>query len=168
MIAAFIFWIFFSGVAAVIASGKGRSGPGFFLLSVLLSPLIGVVAALVASPNPEAVESRQLETGLRRKCPYCAEIIKRDAIVCRFCGKDVAHETQRQFDETGAELGEVCWSYTKLRTAPSATGSILDQLPQGTSLLITSRSKGYAQVRVPDRNLEGWVLQSSVGVKPPN
>ena len=33
-----------------MASNKGRSGFGFFMLSLILSPLIGFVAALIAKP----------------------------------------------------------------------------------------------------------------------
>ena len=38
-------WIVFSIVAGVIANARGRSGFGFFLLSLVLSPLIGILLA---------------------------------------------------------------------------------------------------------------------------
>jgi hypothetical protein len=62
---------------------------GFFFLSFLLSPLIGLIAAVVASPNKAAVETKELATGDSKKCPYCAELIKAEAKVCRYCGKDL-------------------------------------------------------------------------------
>jgi hypothetical protein len=85
-----IIWLGLSVVAGVIANNKGRSGLGFFFLSVLLSPLIGIIAALVAKQNVKAVETMQINKGESKKCPYCAEMIKWEAKVCRYCGKDVA------------------------------------------------------------------------------
>ena len=72
----FIIWLFLSVVAGVIASNKGRSGIGFFLLSVILSPLIGIIAALVAGANKANVEEKKMSSGESKKCPYCAEIVK--------------------------------------------------------------------------------------------
>ena len=47
----FILWIAFSIMAAYVAFNKGRSGFGWFMLSLCLSPLIGFIGALIAKPK---------------------------------------------------------------------------------------------------------------------
>ncbi|MDX8392877.1 MAG: hypothetical protein R8K53_10000 [Mariprofundaceae bacterium] len=78
-------------IAGVIASNKGRSGIGFFLLSVILSPLIGIIAALVAGANKANVEEKTISSGEGKKCPYCAETVKQEKI-CRYCNKELVKE----------------------------------------------------------------------------
>jgi hypothetical protein len=84
-----LFWLFFCGVTAYIASSRGRSGAGFFFLSFFLSPLIGLVVVLLVPVNLKAVEQIKLEDGQSRKCPFCAELIKAEAAVCRYCSRDM-------------------------------------------------------------------------------
>jgi len=73
----FLGWLIFGLVAAAIASSKGRSGCGWFIMGGLLGPFALVVALL---PEKE-------KTGATKKCPDCAEVIKADARICKYCRK---------------------------------------------------------------------------------
>lgn len=71
-------------IPAFIARSKGRNfflwwlygfGPVFF---------VAVIHALLLKPN----DRKLLSEGMK-KCPLCAEIIRPEATVCRYCGRDI-------------------------------------------------------------------------------
>ncbi len=73
---------------AAIAKGKGHS----FFLWWLYGAAIWIVAfphSLFLKRNVAALENASLSTGDMKKCPACAEIIKAEAVVCRYCGRDL-------------------------------------------------------------------------------
>lgn len=85
----FFFWLIFSIVVGVAASSRGRSGFGWFVLSVLISPLLALILVLVLSrKGGEAVyvggERATPETHVR--CPDCRELVRADARKCKHCG----------------------------------------------------------------------------------
>lgn len=83
-----VIWIIAGIVVALIANSKGRNGCGWFIYGFLLWP-IALVHILVSPPNQKTVETRALRSGDQKKCPHCAELIKADAKVCRYCGREV-------------------------------------------------------------------------------
>lgn len=79
-----IIWFGLSFIAGYVASNKGRSGAGYFFLSLLLSPLIGLIAALVVKDDSEKVANNDL-----KKCLHCAELVKKEAVKCKHCGGEL-------------------------------------------------------------------------------
>jgi len=85
-------WILCGLIAVAIGRSKGQSDFATFLVGLLLGP-IGILLVLLSKTDTAAVERRQIATGQLKKCPFCGEMIKTEAVVCRFCGRDLPAET---------------------------------------------------------------------------
>jgi Mn2+/Fe2+ NRAMP family transporter len=78
-------------VVAILAGSKGRSFLGFLLLSLVFTPVVGLIVALIVLPRSPNAEEVLRQIGQGRKCPFCAEIVEQEAAVCRHCGRALPH-----------------------------------------------------------------------------
>ena len=82
-----LFWILCGACAVAIARARGRRTLGWGLLG-FLGP-IGVALAYMMPVDTTAIELDQLASGEGQRCPRCAEVVRADAQVCRFCGAEL-------------------------------------------------------------------------------
>lgn len=75
-------WILLSFLAAWIANEKGRGTGWVFLISLALSPIVGIILALALQRRDPAAP----KPGTHRRCPDCQEWILRSARKCKHCG----------------------------------------------------------------------------------
>jgi hypothetical protein len=71
-------WFVAAAVVGFIASSRGKGFLGFFLLSALLSPLIGLLIALFSGDGQQ-----------RSACWQCKEQVIVGAAKCKHCGADL-------------------------------------------------------------------------------
>jgi len=84
----FLIWMLCAIFSAVIASSKRRSSGGWFVLGFLFGPFALISVGLMPALREETKPATPNATDLR-KCPQCAEMIKREAKKCRYCGSEI-------------------------------------------------------------------------------
>jgi hypothetical protein len=85
-------WVGFSILLGLTAAGFGRSGAVFFLLSLVVSPLLAAVLLVVMGPKSEAAKVR---------CSECGALAKATAQYCPGCGRQLP-AAQRPGPESAA------------------------------------------------------------------
>ncbi|MBZ9759492.1 hypothetical protein LB553_01145 [Mesorhizobium sp. CA8] len=93
LIAIYLGLSFIVGIAA--QNHRGRRGMPWFLLSLVATPLIGGLLLLASKDlrqshltvSVTAEEPQRFTNGpiFEKACPLCAELVKVDAKICRFC-----------------------------------------------------------------------------------
>ena len=82
-------------LCSYVAGQKNRSQVNWFFLGFFLSLLALIALAAIPSLSKQAerkdVNSSQQEgcSNLNFKCPFCAEFVKAEATICRFCQREL-------------------------------------------------------------------------------
>jgi hypothetical protein len=85
----FFIWIFCAIVTPIVAENKGKGFLTFMFAGIIFGPL-ALLWVLITPKDEEGIERNMLKSEEAKKCPYCAELIKPEAKVCRFCGKSLS------------------------------------------------------------------------------
>jgi hypothetical protein len=74
-------------IPAAVAQSKGHSFVLWWLFGAALF-IVALPCALMLKSDASAIEAKAIAEG-SRKCPYCAELVKAEASVCRYCQREL-------------------------------------------------------------------------------
>ena len=92
MIETILGWIILSILVAVFANSRGKSGILYFLICILLSPLLGFLIVLFSGDST------------KKKCDKCGQKIDISAKVCPFCNTKIS-SASNEYNENKTEKG---------------------------------------------------------------
>jgi hypothetical protein len=85
-----LLFVLLSILIGVLASSRGRSGFGWFILSLIFSPILTFLVVLLLDDlkksNQTAYPDDIPNPDTHVTCPDCRELVKNEARKCRFCG----------------------------------------------------------------------------------
>ncbi len=71
-------------IPAMIAKSKGREAFVWWIYGTLLF-IVALPHSLLLNRDQAALDREAIYNGSMRKCPACAELVRREAKICRYC-----------------------------------------------------------------------------------
>ena len=87
-------WILLASVTGVAAYCRGRDVIGWLALSLLFFGPFALLCVLVMQPDQHVLETRSLKKERMKRCYVCAELVKYNAIKCRYCSTSFETESK--------------------------------------------------------------------------
>ena len=89
-----LIWFIFSLAIGFAASSRGRGSGNWFVVAIVLSPLIAAILLFLSSDLSKIAAAKALldaqpSDNTHVKCPNCAEFVLPAAKVCKHCGHDL-------------------------------------------------------------------------------
>lgn len=80
------FWLIIAVATAIVASSKGRSSFGWFILGGLFSLIALLLVIVLPSQKAPPADPNAPSPDTHVRCPDCREFVYKDARKCKHCG----------------------------------------------------------------------------------
>lgn len=104
-------WLGLAALVAAVAHSKGLSALGFFVLSLILSPIVPFLIVLLARPRPQPARGAGALVG----CHYCGKPRRLFSAVCPHCGAGPFEPRRSRFDDCPSCGGRVARGTVRCR-----------------------------------------------------
>ena len=149
-----IFWLVLVFVVASVAKKKGRSYSGFFAIAFFLSPLIGFIILAIMGENKEAIQNKNIEMGKTKKCPFCANEIKKEAVVCQFCGKDLPQQAINTIVDKKDIINEIFKNHPEIIQKANEAKEKYGKGTYVSYLKDMAKSLGLGDINISEKDIE--------------
>lgn len=107
----FLFWFICAVVTGIVASSRGRSGFGWFLLGIPLGIFALILVALLPSlkspvqaASPTYVGGEVATPATHVRCPDCKGLVHKEARKCLHCGTTLVPASEQAARASGAAM----------------------------------------------------------------